>query len=147
MWCDAEYAGDYESDEHVAASTDGGLRAGPYLPPRNNRRVPSANGSARGGVGPLPVRSSVSEHLLQCFSCLVGCSCWSDGQAHSLRQIKCAQGVGALPGEHLTSRTALAGFLFTSRLAAACQTSRHLSAKLDFAKRSSVPVKLLQSLS
>ncbi|BDA44550.1 hypothetical protein COCOBI_06-0260 [Coccomyxa sp. Obi] len=49
-----EYAGDYESDEHVAASTDGGgLRAGPYLPPRK-RRVPSANGSMRGGLGALP---------------------------------------------------------------------------------------------
>ena len=41
----------------MAASTDDGLRAGPYLPPRNKRRVPSANGSVRGGVGALPVRS------------------------------------------------------------------------------------------
>ncbi|KAK9908530.1 hypothetical protein WJX75_009252 [Coccomyxa subellipsoidea] len=47
-----EYAGDYESDEHLPGSADGGLRVGPYLPPRTKRRIPSApaNGTMKGGA-------------------------------------------------------------------------------------------------
>ncbi len=51
----ADYAGDYESDEQVAASTDGGLRAGPYLPPRTKRRVSSAQNANIKGGAQLPV--------------------------------------------------------------------------------------------
>lgn len=57
----AEYAGDYESDEHLPGCADGGLRAGPYLPPRTKRRIPSApaNGTIKGGAQ-LPVSLSCS---------------------------------------------------------------------------------------